>query len=70
MNMNTTKKVKFLKRMIVVGLIFFILVLMIDYVTNPYNEKADRVVRGLYSMEKIFDDLDVCFRYYSLLSLE
>ena len=68
--MNTTKKVKFLKRMIVVGLIFFILVLMIDYVTNPYNEKADRVVRGLYSMEKIFDDLDVCFRYYSLLSLE
>lgn len=43
---------------------------MIDYVTNPYNEKADRVVRGLYSMEKIFDDLDVCFRYYSLISLE
>ncbi|MDD7348512.1 MAG: hypothetical protein PUG66_01465 [Clostridiales bacterium] len=28
-------------------------------VTNPYNEKADRVIRGLYSKEKIFDEIDV-----------
>lgn len=59
MNTNTTNKISFLERMIVVGVIFFTLFFVIGYVTNPYNEKADRVIRGLYSKEKIFDDIDV-----------
>ena len=59
MNTNTTNKISFLERMIVVGVIFFTLFFVIGYVTNPYNEKADRVIRGLYSKEKIFDEIDV-----------
>ncbi len=33
--------------------------LFFNRICNPYNEKADRVVRGLYSEEEIFEDLDV-----------
>lgn len=53
------RKTFFILETIIVLAVFVTLVLYANKVCNPYNEKADRVERGLYSGEKIFDDIDV-----------
>ncbi len=53
------RNIKFLSGILVLLLALSGIFLFLNYITNPYNEKADRVIRGMYSEEAIFNDVDV-----------